>query len=83
MKRKYIEERLGGWFVHGEHPDGWVDIEDASGTVLTRIPKDEANKICVDRDRLIDVIEEMAIAFDDAAPEAFLAHWYAPQRRGF
>ena len=34
------------WFIFGEHPDGWVDIANAYGDVLTLIPKDVAEFVC-------------------------------------
>lgn len=46
MREKYIDEKVGVWFIFGTHPDGTVDINDGQKDIFEKLPKDVAEKLC-------------------------------------
>jgi hypothetical protein len=78
MRRKYVEERFKPWFVFGELPDS-VDIADVDGDRLQGVPRRLVAPLLAEHDRLIDAIGDLALAFAEAAPDAFTAFWYGPK----
>lgn len=46
MREKYIDEKVGVWFIFGEHPDGGVDITDGDKDIFTGIDYETAEKLC-------------------------------------
>lgn len=75
MRRKYVEERYRPWFVFGGS-NGYVDISDGDRDVLSGVPETMAQTIIDEHNRLIDVIGDTALAFDEADSGAFGAFWY-------
>ena len=49
------------WFVFGTNPYGYVDIADRDGDVMTNVPLELANKICLNRNRWVNGLEEMLL----------------------
>lgn len=46
MREKYVDERVGLWFIFGEGPNG-VDVSDGQQDVFTQLPKPIAEAICI------------------------------------
>ena len=53
------KDLLSTWFIFGEHPDGYVDISDGNGDVLTHVRRNEAEKLIDDREQLVRKIIEL------------------------
>lgn len=45
MREKYVDERLGVWFIFGEYPDGNVDVSDGQEDIFTGIPRAHAERL--------------------------------------
>ncbi len=73
VRRKYVEERHKPWFIFGESINH-VDIADSDGDVLCRVPRAIADKIIEEHNKLVDVIGDMALAWDDE--HTFDSYWY-------
>jgi hypothetical protein len=81
MRWKYVEERFPRWFVFGESADGLrCDLNDGDRDVLESISRRDAAALIGERDRIVDAMCEMAMAFYEASPEAFDAHWYGTKK---
>lgn len=44
MMEKYVDERIGLWFIFGTHKDESVDISDGRDDVFEGIPRKEAEE---------------------------------------
>jgi hypothetical protein len=77
MRSKYIEERWRRYFVFGSYADSpMVDISDGETYTVATMSREHAQTVISERDRLIDTLCQMALAFESAAPaqfEAFMA----------
>lgn len=76
MRQKYIEEDFPPYFIHGEYPDGSVDIETIDGTVCTRISRPDAERLIHDRYAIIERLTKVALAFDRCSSAEFAACWH-------
>jgi len=45
MKQKYVDEKVGIWFVFGQYYGGCVDVADGQRDVFEHIPKEAAEAI--------------------------------------
>ena len=77
MREKYVEESYPRWFIFGEYADGvHVDVASAGQDVVTHVTRAEAERLITDRNRTIDQLCKVALAFAAAAPEKFTECWY-------
>lgn len=80
MRMKYIEERLGFMFEFGQHSDGCVDlIREGIGCsceMASHLTKADAERLCADRSKLMDIIFDLANGWDKADAEGFKHYWY-------
>ena len=56
MRHKYIDEAFPTWFIFGEHKDGKVDLSDGDDDVVTRITREDAEKLMKLRDNLQEAL---------------------------
>ena len=57
MKEKYIEESFRRYFIFGESANGqYVDVADSEGDIVTHIRRDEAERLIVDRNIVVDAL---------------------------
>lgn len=60
MRRKYIEEKIGEWFIEDTLDDNIVSIVRSGGeTVFTNVPKKLAQKLVSAQDFFITMIHSM------------------------
>lgn len=77
MKEKYVDGRFPRWMIFGESSDGsQVDIATIDGDVAEGIAKPQAEKLIAEYNRIQQAFGGLALAFDEAAPEAFTKFWY-------
>ena len=50
MREKYIDERVGIWFIFGESPYG-VDINDGNRDVFEGVTREVADQLCTAQER--------------------------------
>lgn len=76
MKRKYLEERYGNYFIFGTYPNCNVDVSDGNSDVLKNQPVAIANKLIADHTAMLDMIEALATALQLVEPHVFRAIYY-------
>jgi len=76
LREKYIEERFPRYMVFGEYPDGCVDVATVNGDVAVHVSRGDSQRLIHQRDEVLDMLITLAIAFDEAAPDAFTKLWY-------
>ena len=81
MRDKYVEESYHRWFIFGER-EGMVDVCSDGPDVISGIPREDAERLIADRNRVIDALCAMARAFDEADHEAFKRFWYVERLSG-
>jgi hypothetical protein len=59
-KTKYVDEEttvFNRWMIFGEHPDGiHVDIHDGTEDIITRIPREKAERLIAARNVFINTL---------------------------
>jgi hypothetical protein len=50
MREKYVDEKVGVWFIFGEYDNGRVDVSDGQRDVFTHIPRQLADNLCLAHD---------------------------------
>lgn len=45
MREKYIDEKVGVWFIFGSSSEGLVDINNGTEDIFTKLPKETAEKL--------------------------------------
>lgn len=57
---KYVEEKfLPVWFVFGTHDSGEVDVACVDGDVFSKISKEKARLLIIERQRHIEEVERI------------------------
>jgi metallophosphoesterase superfamily enzyme len=47
MREKYVDERVGIYFIFGNHDNGTVDISNSiNDTLFDSLPKEQAIEVC-------------------------------------
>ena len=67
MRQKYIDEKVGVYFIFGESQGG-VDISDGDSDIFTGVTKEQADRICKAQEEFREKLYEI---FDCASPKAY------------
>ncbi len=78
MKNKDIEERFPRFFRFGKSFNGGAQIATPKDGSFMSVPEHQADNVIAERDRVIDMLVEMSIAFSVASPLMFDAIWKHP-----
>lgn len=70
MREKYIEERFRRYFIFGE-ADGYVDVSDSEGDIVTHIKRSEALRLISDRNGVVNALIQSIQAHRERAYEVF------------
>lgn len=76
MKRKYLEERYGNYFIFGTHENGNVDVSDGTNDVAVNQPIDVANRLIEQHTAMLDMIEALANRLQETEPDVFHGIYY-------
>ena len=76
MREKWIEEEYPRYMVFGGHPDGPVDIASSKNSTVATVSLEHAQYLIEDRDAVVQKLIDTALAFHNAAPDAFKMFWY-------
>lgn len=76
MKAKYIEEQYPRYIVFGQHENGLVDVASTECDTIATVTKEHAEQLIADRDAVIQLLCDMADAWDKADTESFKKFWY-------
>ena len=76
MKDKYIELRYPRYIQFGTYQDGRVCISSYQKDNIATVTKEQAEGLINDRDKVVDMLCEMARRFDDVCPDEFEKFWY-------
>ena len=71
MRHKYIDENFPTWFIFGEYKDGRVDVNDGDRDIVTKISREEAEKLIKIRDDLQEVLYILLPGYSKATIERF------------
>lgn len=78
---KFVEEKYPYWFVLGHSPDGNVWVCDGTNDVVN-VERDVAEALVEDRNRVINLLVELAVALDLADHEKFTEIYYGGRNAG-
>ena len=76
MREKYVEESYPRWFVFGEYKDGYVDVSDPVQDIAVHVSRHDAERMIAERNKAINALCLLALAFSEAAPKQFAQIWY-------
>jgi len=76
MREKYVDERWPRLMQLGSASDGKLGVCTVDDRVDVLLSPEDAEKLIAEWNRMQDALAACALAFDEAAPEAFSAHWY-------
>ncbi|MEX3984094.1 hypothetical protein AB4Y45_34635 [Paraburkholderia sp. EG287A] len=76
MREKYINEAYPEWMSFGTYPNGDANITNANDEFNARMSPAAADLILEQHQKLYRAFERTALAFAEAAPEAFEKFWY-------
>ena len=81
MRRKYIEDTFGQYFIFGKHSDERVDLASPENSSLATVTKEDAENLIKERTELLDSYERLLNAFSHSAPGECRAFWREEQIR--
>ena len=80
MREKSIDERLGTVFTFGKYDDGFVDLDregiGCSCGIARHISPENAGSLISDREKLMQIIYDLANGWEKVDPLGFKEYWY-------